>query len=54
MIVWTCRVDPVLETLTDFATGLKFRELPASIVTAAGERVMDALGCAVGAYHGYV
>ena len=45
-------MDPILETLTDFATGLKFRDLPANVVKAAGERVMDTLGCAVGAYHG--
>jgi len=45
-------MDPILETLTDFATGLEFRDLPARVVVAAGERVMDALGCAVGAYHG--
>src|SRR4029079_5615141 len=45
-------VDPILESLTEFATGLSYRDLPSSVVTAAGERVMDALGCAVGAYEG--
>ena len=45
-------MDPILETLTDFAHDLEFRDLPAGVVMAAGERVMDALACAVGAYHG--
>jgi 2-methylcitrate dehydratase len=45
-------LDPILETLTDFATGLAFRDLPESVVTAAGERVMDALGCVIGAQGG--
>jgi len=45
-------LDPILESLTEFATRLSHRDLPASIVTAAGERVMDALGCAIGACDG--
>ena len=45
-------MDPILENLTDFATGLAFRDLPESVVTAAAERVMDALGCAIGAQGG--
>ncbi|MGZ5117980.1 MAG: MmgE/PrpD family protein [Burkholderiales bacterium] len=45
-------MDPILENLTEFATGMSYRDLPASVVSAAGERVMDALGCAVGAYDG--
>ena len=45
-------MDPILETFTEFATGLSFRDLPPGIVAAAGERVMDALGCAVGAQGG--
>lgn len=47
--VW---LDPILESLTEFSTGLSYRDLPAGIVTAAGERVMDALGCAIGAVGG--
>jgi len=45
-------LDPLLESFTEFAIGLSYRDLPPSIVNAAGERVMDALGCAVGAYNG--
>ncbi|MES2563046.1 MAG: MmgE/PrpD family protein [Pseudomonadota bacterium] len=45
-------MDPILESFTEFSTGLSFLDLPESIVAAAGERVMDALGCAVGAYGG--
>ena len=45
-------MDPILELFTEFATGLKYRDLPASVVDAAGERVMDALGCAIGAHDG--
>lgn len=45
-------MDPILESLTEFSTGLSYRDLPASVVAATGERVMDALGCAIGAQGG--
>ncbi len=41
-------MDPILETFTDFATTLSYRDLPGSIVTAARQRLTDALGCAIG------
>lgn len=45
-------MDPILESLTEFSTGLSYRDLPASVVAATSERVMDALGCAIGGYDG--
>jgi 2-methylcitrate dehydratase len=43
-------MDPILNSLTTFATTLAYRDLPGSIVTAARQRLTDALGCAVGSY----
>ena len=43
-------MDFILESLTDFATDLKFSDLPANAVNAGKERMLDALGCALGAF----
>src|SRR5262249_11540775 len=43
-------MDAILETFTDFATTLSYHDLPGSIVTAARERLTDALGCAIGSH----
>jgi 2-methylcitrate dehydratase len=44
-------MDPILDSLAEFSTTLSYRNLPGSIVTAARQRLFDALGCAIGAYH---
>jgi len=41
-------MDAILDTFTDFATTLSYHGLPGSIVTAARQRLTDALGCAIG------
>lgn len=38
------------ERLAEFAVGLKFEDLPASVVHEAKRRVIDSLGCALGAW----
>jgi len=43
-------MDFILESLTDFATDLQFSDLPANAVNAGKERMLDALGCALGAF----
>lgn len=43
-------VDQILQQLTDFSTGLRYADLPANAVTAAKERLLDTLGCAIGAH----
>jgi len=42
-------LDGILDCFADFASNLSFRDLPASVVTAGKERLLDALGCALGA-----
>ena len=42
-------MDDVLEQLVDFATGLTFDDLTPEVVVAVKQRVIDTLGCAVGA-----
>jgi 2-methylcitrate dehydratase len=41
-------VDDVISTLTEFSCGVRFDQLPAGIVAAATERLVDTIGCAVG------
>jgi 2-methylcitrate dehydratase PrpD len=43
-------MDAILDSLTDFATTHSYRDLPSGIVTAARQRLTDALGCAIGSY----
>lgn len=43
-------MDPILDSLADYATTLSYRDLPPGIVPLAKQRLFDALGCAVGAY----
>jgi 2-methylcitrate dehydratase len=42
-------VDELLERITDFASDLRYDDLPANVVQAAKDRLVDSLGCAVGA-----
>ena len=39
------------ERLADFAIGLKFEDLPAPVVHEVKRRIIDSLGCALGAWH---
>src|SRR3954466_7634484 len=39
------------ERLAEFAVGLKFEDLPAPVVHEVKRRVIDSLGCALGAWH---
>lgn len=39
------------ERLAEFAIGLKFEDLPAPVVHEVKRRVIDSLGCALGAWH---
>lgn len=43
-------MDQILKQLTDFSTNLRYADLPANAVTAAKERLLDTLGCALGAH----
>src|SRR5689334_23102334 len=45
-------MDPILDSFVRFSTTLTFRDLPPSIVASAGRSLLDAAGCAVGAYDG--
>lgn len=40
----------MLDQLTEFATALRYEDLPANAVSAGKERMLDALGCALGAF----
>jgi 2-methylcitrate dehydratase len=39
------------ERMADFAVGLKFEDLPGAVVHEVKRRVLDSLGCALGAWH---
>jgi 2-methylcitrate dehydratase len=39
------------ERIADFAAGLNFEQLPADVVHETKRRVLDSLGCALGAWH---
>ena len=41
-------MDAMTRRIADYAHGLKFSDIPATIVAAAKTRVIDALGCALG------
>ncbi len=41
----------VAETLARFAHGLQFQDLPEAVVHEAKRRIIDSLGCALGAFH---
>jgi 2-methylcitrate dehydratase len=43
-------LDPILNSLAEFATSLQYADLPPNAVHAARERMLDAIGCALGAY----
>ncbi len=43
-------MDEILNSFAEFASTLSYRDLPANAVKAGKERLLDALGCALGAY----
>jgi len=43
-------LDPILHSFADFSSSLSFRDLPANAVQASKERLLDTIGCALGAY----
>ena len=43
-------MDPILNSFADFASRLSYRDLPPNAVKASKERLLDTLGCALGAY----
>lgn len=43
-------MDSILNTFAEFASGLSYRDLPPNAVAASRERLLDSLGCALGAY----
>ena len=43
-------MDPILNSFAEFASTLSYRDLPASAVKASKERLLDSIGCALGAY----
>lgn len=45
-------MDAVLEDLTDFSVGLRFNQIPEDVLAAARNRLLDTIGCAVGAING--
>lgn len=45
-------MDEVLDRFADFATSLSYADLPAQVVAAARERLLDALACAIAAEAG--
>jgi len=42
-------MDEILRSIAEFATGLSYNELPNNVQIAAKERLIDSLGCALGA-----
>ena len=43
-------LDPILDGFASFASTLSYGDLPPSAVTASKERLLDSMGCALGAY----
>lgn len=43
-------MDPILNGFATFASTLSYRDLPPDAVTASKERLLDSIGCALGAY----
>ena len=43
-------LDPILNAFAGLASNLSYRDLPPNVLKAAKERLLDALGCALGAY----
>jgi 2-methylcitrate dehydratase len=44
-------MDQILASLADFSSSLKYRDLPANVVTVSRERMLDAVACAISACH---
>ena len=44
-------MNTLAEKFADFSVGLKFEDLPASVVHEVKRRVIDSMGCALGAWH---
>ncbi|MBI2862138.1 MAG: MmgE/PrpD family protein, partial [Chloroflexi bacterium] len=45
-------MDSTAEQLSSYAASLKYTDIPAEIVHECKRRVIDALGCAMGAFTG--
>ena len=43
-------MDSILESLAEFASTLRYRDVPAAAVDAAKDRLIDTLGCAIAAH----
>lgn len=43
-------MDAILESLAEFASTLRYRDIPAATVDAAKDRLVDTLGCAIAAH----
>jgi len=43
-------LDKIPNDFADFTITLRYQDLPANVVTAARERLLDTLGCALGAH----
>jgi 2-methylcitrate dehydratase len=43
-------LDPILNSFADFASHLSYRDLPSNAVNASKERLLDSIGCALGAH----
>lgn len=43
-------MDQILRRFAEFSSSLSYRDLPANAVAASKERLLDSLGCAIGAY----
>jgi 2-methylcitrate dehydratase len=41
-------MDSMVETLAEYAAGLRFRDLPPDVVHECKRKLIDTLGCAVG------
>ena len=44
-------MDKVLENLAEFSTTLSYADLPANAIKASRERLIDSIGCAIGAHN---
>src|SRR5438093_1141579 len=44
-------MNTLAQQMADFGVGLKFENLPAAVVHEVKRRVIDSLGCALGAWH---
>jgi 2-methylcitrate dehydratase len=43
-------MDPILASFAEFSSRLSYRDIPAAAVSAAKDRLVDSVGCAVAAH----